>query len=472
MVRLWTTISKPLRAMLRARFAPIVASPVSPKVAMARRLPGHGASSSAPPAAYESVRPEIVGLVPAARAPRARPRLRHRLAGRGAEGARRRRGRAASSASPSTRARPGRAATAVIEEDVEALARRAPRSSAASTAWSPPTCSSTSSTRGARWRPTRRCSSRAAARSSRSPTSRTGRPTRRSRAGAGRAGPRASTTPPTCAGSRCATRSSCCEGAGLRVEHVERRPWVLWRGTRLDRRAGRADARAGARALRVPARARGATCVTCRAHDGGPGGDLQGLRRPRPVRRARSTATSPRRSAAPSRACSPASPASRPPSCASASGATCACPRPSWPARYRDGHDRRGRARARRRAGRHGDALFPRRLARPRRRADVHRLAQPRGVHGREAGRARRGRAVRRRRASTRCARLIEAGPRRRPGRRLRRGGRRRRRVPRGRAGVHRPRARSSRCGSSSTAATAWPGRWSGRCSSGSGSTS
>jgi methionine biosynthesis protein MetW len=29
-----------------------------------------------------------------------------------------------------------------------------------------------------------------------------------------------------------------CEGAGLRVEHVERRPWVLWRGTRLDRHAG------------------------------------------------------------------------------------------------------------------------------------------------------------------------------------------------------------------------------------------
>jgi methionine biosynthesis protein MetW len=25
--------------------------------------------------------------------------------------------------------------------------------------------------------------------------------------------------------------------AGLRAEHVERRPWVLWRGTRLDRRA-------------------------------------------------------------------------------------------------------------------------------------------------------------------------------------------------------------------------------------------
>jgi SAM-dependent methyltransferase len=29
-----------------------------------------------------------------------------------------------------------------------------------------------------------------------------------------------------------------CEGAGLHVEHVERRPWLLWRGTRLDRHAG------------------------------------------------------------------------------------------------------------------------------------------------------------------------------------------------------------------------------------------
>jgi methionine biosynthesis protein MetW len=29
-----------------------------------------------------------------------------------------------------------------------------------------------------------------------------------------------------------------CEGAGLAVEHVERRTWVLWRGTRLDRHAG------------------------------------------------------------------------------------------------------------------------------------------------------------------------------------------------------------------------------------------
>jgi methionine biosynthesis protein MetW len=29
-----------------------------------------------------------------------------------------------------------------------------------------------------------------------------------------------------------------CEGAGLVVEQVERRPWLLWRGTRLDRHAG------------------------------------------------------------------------------------------------------------------------------------------------------------------------------------------------------------------------------------------
>ena len=29
-----------------------------------------------------------------------------------------------------------------------------------------------------------------------------------------------------------------CEGAGLQVEQVQRRPWVLWRGTRLDRHAG------------------------------------------------------------------------------------------------------------------------------------------------------------------------------------------------------------------------------------------
>jgi SAM-dependent methyltransferase len=39
------------------------------------------------------------------------------------------------------------------------------------------------------------------------------------------------------------------EGAGLVVEHVERRPWVLWRGTRLDRHAEPLMRMPGARAL-------------------------------------------------------------------------------------------------------------------------------------------------------------------------------------------------------------------------------
>ena len=58
----------------------------------------------------------------------------------------------------------------------------------------------------------------------------------------------------------------------------------------------------------------------------------------------------------------------------------------------------------RRRHGRHRDALLARRLAGARRRPDVHRLAQPEGVHGRQARRARRRRAVGRRAASARSA--------------------------------------------------------------------
>ena len=46
---------------------------------------------------------------------------------------------------------------------------------------------------------------------------------------------------------------------------------------------------------------------------------------------------------------------------------------------------RRGLRRPRRRDGRHRDALFPGRLARARRRRHGHRLAQPEGVHGRQA---------------------------------------------------------------------------------------
>ena len=87
----------------------------------------------------------------------------------------------------------------------------------------------------------------------------------------------------------------------------------------------------------------------------------------------------------------------RPPSCASASAVTCALTAPEMAAAYAARHGRGGRARARRRAGRHRDALLPRRLARPRRRADVHRLSQPKGLHRRQAGAARRGGALRRR---------------------------------------------------------------------------
>ena len=58
---------------------------------------------------------------------------------------------------------------------------------------------------------------------------------------------------------------------------------------------------------------------------------------------------------------------------------------PELAARYRDGHARRRRQRDRRRPGRQRDALLARRLARARRRADVHRLAQPEGLHRREA---------------------------------------------------------------------------------------
>ena len=76
---------------------------------------------------------------------------------------------------------------------------------------------------------------------------------------------------------------------------------------------------------------------------------------------------------------------------------------------------RRGRARRRRRDGRDRDGLLARRLARPRRRADVHRQPQPEGLHGREDGRARLGRALRRPRADTRSARTSRTASARPP---------------------------------------------------------
>ena len=72
--------------------------------------------------------------------------------------------------------------------------------------------------------------------------------------------------------------------------------------------------------------------------------------------------------------------------------------RPGDGRRRPPGPGRGGRHRDRRRAGRDGDALLPGRLARARRRRDGHRLAQPEGLHGREAAARGRPGAVGRRR--------------------------------------------------------------------------
>ena len=100
--------------------------------------------------------------------------------------------------------------------------------------------------------------------------------------------------------------------------------------------------------------------------------------------------------------------------------------------------------------------------------SDVHRLAQPQGLHRGQARQTRRDRALGRCRDRRRQDE-DRGGSRRSAGRRNRREGRRRKGLPARRAAGSSSRAWSSRCGSSSTAATAWPGRWSGRCSSGLG---
>ncbi len=105
-------------------------------------------------------------------------------------------------------------------------------------------------------------------------------------------------------------------------------------------------------------------------------------------------------------------------------------PRPRRP-------DRRGLLGPRRGHGRHRDALRPGRLARARRRRDGHRLAQPEGLHRRQAG-PRGGAGALRRRRDRRCPRhdrgRAAGAARRRDGR----GGRRLRRLSPPRPGVHR----------------------------------
>ena len=76
---------------------------------------------------------------------------------------------------------------------------------------------------------------------------------------------------------------------------------------------------------------------------------------------------------------------------------------PAMAERYAEGMQDEGASVHRRGPGRHRDALFPVGVARPRRRADVHRLPQPEGVHGREA-RPRGALRCRATRASASCA--------------------------------------------------------------------
>ena len=130
----------------------------------------------------------------------------------------------------------------------------------------------------------------------------------------------------------------------------------------------------------------------------------------------------------------PTSPASRRASCASASAATCACPRRSSPRATATGWSPRARTCVDAGHGRHRDALLARRLARPRRRPDVHRLAQPEGLHGREDGRARRASRCPATAACSEIRALHRGRARRGARRRLLRGGRHLRRPSSARA--------------------------------------
>ena len=180
--------------------------------------------------------------------------------------------------------------------------------------------------------------------------------------------------------------------------------------------------------------------------------DLQGLRHPRPVRRADRRrdrrADRPRLRAGARRAGGQAGRRA-----ARRAGPRHAPDRAGAGGALQRGPAGRGRARARRRPGGHRDALLPRRLARARRRADVHRLAQPEGLHRLQARARGRDRAVRRQRhpghppadrgRPRRGRKPYLRGHRRRLTRRPRhrRGGRLYAEFQRGRPGLHRSRA-------------------------------
>ena len=109
---------------------------------------------------------------------------------------------------------------------------------------------------------------------------------------------------------------------------------------------------------------------------------LQGLRHPRPLRRGDRRRRRRGSSGARSRACSRSSPASRRRAAHRPRARHAALPRPSSPRRYRDGMVAEGAHVVDAGHGRHRDALLARRLARARRRPDVHRLAQPAAYTG------------------------------------------------------------------------------------------
>ena len=110
----------------------------------------------------------------------------------------------------------------------------------------------------------------------------------------------------------------------------------------------------------------------------------------------------------------------------------------------------------------HRDALFPGRLAPARRRRDGHRLAQPEGLHRRQARPRGRARPSPGDAGIGEIRAMIEAGMPDPPRRRVGRGARRLRRVPPPRPVVHRGRDGEAPPRSWSTGATGWPGPMAG----------
>ena len=135
----------------------------------------------------------------------------------------------------------------VVRADVEELARdELEASSGASTAWSPPTCSSTSSTPGAPCAPTRGCWSRAAPRSISLPNVAHWSTYAALIRGSWPRNPEGIHDATHLRWFTLRDARELVEQAGLAVATVDRRPRLIWRGSRLDDLLGPL-------ALRIPA---------------------------------------------------------------------------------------------------------------------------------------------------------------------------------------------------------------------------